>query len=28
MAGHVPDDLLHEIDSLEDQLYVGVPSLF
>jgi hypothetical protein len=28
MAGHVPDDLLHAIDSLEDQLYVGVPSLF
>jgi hypothetical protein len=28
MAGHVPDDLLHPIDSLEDQLYVGVPSLF
>lgn len=28
MAGHVPDDLLHGIDSLEDQLYVGVPSLF
>ncbi|MGC1459499.1 MAG: hypothetical protein WA825_14580 [Steroidobacteraceae bacterium] len=28
MAGHVPDDLLHQIDSLEDQLYVGVPSLF
>ncbi len=28
MAGHVPGDLLHNIDSLEDQLYVGVPSLF
>ena len=28
LAGHVPDDLLHTIDSLEDQLYVGVPSLF
>jgi len=28
MAGHVPDDLLHAIDSVEDQLYVGVPSLF
>ncbi len=28
MAGHVRDDLLHPIDSLEDQLYVGVPSLF
>jgi hypothetical protein len=28
MAGHVSDDLLHAIDSLEDQLYIGVPSLF
>jgi hypothetical protein len=28
MAGHQPDDLLHGIDSLEDQLYVGLPSLF
>jgi hypothetical protein len=28
MAGHVPDDLLHAVDSLEDQLYIGVPSLF
>ncbi|HTC52397.1 MAG TPA: hypothetical protein VK700_10705 [Steroidobacteraceae bacterium] len=28
MAGHVSDDLLRQINSLEDQLYVGVPSLF
>jgi hypothetical protein len=28
MAGHVPGDLLHQIDSLEDQLYIGVPGLF
>ncbi|HEY4341231.1 MAG TPA: hypothetical protein VGM97_14905 [Steroidobacteraceae bacterium] len=28
LAGHTGDDLLHPIDSLEDQLYVGVPSLF
>jgi hypothetical protein len=28
MAGHVRDDLLHAIDSLEDQLYIGVPSQF
>lgn len=28
MAGHQPDDLLHAIDALEDQLYVGLPSLF
>jgi hypothetical protein len=28
MAGHVPGDLLHQIDSIEDQLYIGVPGLF
>jgi hypothetical protein len=28
MAGHQSDDLLHAIDSLEDQLYIGLPSLF
>jgi hypothetical protein len=28
MAGHKADDLLHPIDELEDQIYIGVPSLF